>query len=162
HDREIGDRPFRPVLGDESDPVARADAEGRKPAGHMPHPAGGLGPAQRDPVLVLADPQERTIGLPRGPIEEHRGKARPITLNHRKLVSSTCFAALGFRLLVPSALIGRPRSLRPFYNLALWRFQPPAAVRPTGNCLAVLSLAPISEQSRCQEMPCSVRRPIPP
>ena len=61
HDREIGDHPFRPVFGDEHDPVAAArypSERARAPAGSRPR---RLRPAQRLVLAVPLGPQKRLV-----------------------------------------------------------------------------------------------------
>ena len=82
HDREVGDRPFRAVLGDQHHAVAgrhavRASALASAAAPRRPAPAG------RPLGAVALGPQERPVAAPAGALEEHRrqvpdcGRSRP-------------------------------------------------------------------------------------
>ena len=66
-DREIGDDPFRPVLGDQSDAIAPSDAERAQPARQSADIARGRRPAQRLVAAAGAWPTEtagRRAGRP--------------------------------------------------------------------------------------------------
>ena len=68
HDREVGDDPFRPVLRDQRDPVARLDAERAQAARQPASPARAASrPGQRPVAAVALGPQERPVAAPLAP-----------------------------------------------------------------------------------------------
>src|SRR6266851_2528766 len=82
HDGDVGDRPFRPVLGDQPDAGAAPDAEGAQAARHRPHLPLGVAPADRPVGAVALRPQEGPIAAPRRPLEEHGSEVRAGVVIH--------------------------------------------------------------------------------
>jgi hypothetical protein len=70
HDREIGNAPFRPVFGDQRDPVAGGQTKAAQPLRHQADLTGHLAPAERMPVPFALGPQERCVAALVGPLKE--------------------------------------------------------------------------------------------
>jgi hypothetical protein len=86
HDREIGDAPFRPVLGDQHDRVAAVEPDPAKRRRQRRDLLGRLAPARGDPGAILLGPKEGRIALGGGAREEHRDEVREmLELAHGRL-----------------------------------------------------------------------------
>ncbi len=75
HDGEIGDQPFRPVLGDEGDAVAAPDPERAQAARQRAHLTRRLAPGERPVASRALGPEEGLVALPRRLVEQHRRQA---------------------------------------------------------------------------------------
>ena len=88
HDGEIGDQPFRPVLGGEDDALARLHAQ----RAQAPRQRADLGcdfaPGERLVAAGAPAPNERPFAVARGLVEEHHDQVAPAFLSHAQRPSS--------------------------------------------------------------------------
>jgi len=75
HDGQIGDGPFRPVLGHQHHPVAGLETQRPEPGGQRQDARLGLGPGQRVPRSPGLVAQERPFRELCRLFEEHGGQA---------------------------------------------------------------------------------------
>src|SRR5690606_7619345 len=106
HDREIGDGPFRAVLGDQCHPFARCEADHDQTGSQPAHLAGGPGIILPAPGAIGFRLQMRPSGMALSLLEEHLWQALP-------------------------RFVGHPVSAKPWPDglLTLYRPHPPPAAR---------------------------------
>ncbi len=83
HDRQVGDQPLGPVLGDDNNPVTTFDAGRPQTTGEAADTGGDIAPAQRPVAAIAFRPQQRPLAEAVGLDKKHGDEVRPRSLRRR-------------------------------------------------------------------------------
>jgi len=84
HDGDIGDHPFRPIFGDQGDPIAGLEAERDQAARQSADSIRRVNPAQRLVLPVALDPEKRPLGPLSRDLKKHRRQAAKARVIHTR------------------------------------------------------------------------------